>query len=94
MIPLIAAVIACSIKMSMFFVQLSCFLLLAFNADLDNVNEVLNPWDNVILNLLLDKVSSACQVLRVLVRGKEGGLHDEHGDRQLHGSVALALLTS
>ena len=46
--------------------------MLSFNADLDNVNQVLNPWDNVILNLLLDKASSACPVLRVLARGDDG----------------------
>ena len=53
-------------------VQLWCLLLLSFNADLDNVNQVLNPWDNVILNLLLDKMSSACPVLRVFARGDDG----------------------
>ena len=46
--------------------------MLSFYADLDNVNQVLNPWDNVILNLLLDKVSSTCSVLRVLARGDDG----------------------
>ena len=46
--------------------------MLLVNSDLDNVNQVLNPWDNVILNLLLDNVSSACPVLRVLARGDDG----------------------
>ena len=46
--------------------------MLSFNADLDNVNQMLNPWDNVILNLLLNKVSSTCSVLRVLARGDDG----------------------
>ena len=32
----------------------------------------MNPWDNVISNLLLDNVSKACPVLRVLARGDEG----------------------
>ena len=37
-------------------VQLWSLLLLSFNADLDNVNQVLNPWDNVILTKCLQCV--------------------------------------
>ena len=51
---------------------MSPFAVFQCNADLDNVNQVLNPWDNVVLKLLLDKVSSACSVLRVLARGDDG----------------------